>query len=166
MTILKNHADLRRILGHYPTGVCAITGTQPDGTPAAMIVGSFTSVSLEPPLVAFFPDKGSSSWSKIAKCAGFCVNVLAAQQEDLCRTLASKAPDKFDGVPHSLSPGGAPIIEGALAWFDCSTHAIHEAGDHLIVLGALHATELVHSGDPLLFHKGTYSKVAPLPPAL
>ena len=162
MSIVTDAATFRHILGHYPTGVCAITGTQKDGIPAAMIVGSFTSVSLDPPLVAFFPDKGSSSWPKIEACDGFCVNVLADDQEGLCRTLASKDPGKFDGVAHRLSERGAPILDGALAWIDCSFHAIHEAGDHFIVLGEVHALDIHHPGAPLLFHKGRYGKVASL----
>jgi 3-hydroxy-9,10-secoandrosta-1,3,5(10)-triene-9,17-dione monooxygenase reductase component len=162
MPTVIDGASFRRILGHYPTGICAITGMQQDRTPAAMIVGSFTSVSLDPPLVAFFPDKGSASWPKIEACGGFCVNVLADDQEALCRILASKDPDKFDGVPHRLSPRGAPILDGALAWIDCSLHAVHEAGDHYIVLGQVHAMDIHHPGTPLLFHKGSYGRVAPL----
>jgi len=162
MFVATDAAKFRQTLGHYPTGVCAITATQADGTPVAMIVGSFTSVSLEPPLVAFFPDKSSSSWAKIAECSGFCVNVLADDQGDLCRTLASKDPDKFSGVPYRLSELGAPILDRTLAWVDCSFHAVHEAGDHFIVVGEVHALDLHHPGAPLLFHKGSYGKVAPL----
>lgn len=162
MAITSDAATFRQILGHYPTGVCAITGMQPDGTPAAMIVGSFTSVSLDPPLVAFLPDKASSSWPKLQTCAGFCVNVLADDQEGLCRTLASKDANKFDGVPHHLSPRGAPVLDGALAWIDCSFYAIHEAGDHYIAIGEVHALDVHHPGTPLLFHKGSYGKVASL----
>lgn len=159
-------ATFRQTMGHYPTGVCAITAMHSDGNPVGMIVGSFTSVSLDPPLVAFFPDKESSSWAKIRDCGGFCVNVLADDQEELCRALASKKPDKFDNVPHSLSQRGTPIIEGALAWIDCSFHAIHEAGDHYIALGEVHALDIHHPGTPLLFHKGAYGTVAPLSPPL
>ncbi|AEG50685.1 flavin reductase domain protein FMN-binding protein [Sphingobium chlorophenolicum L-1] len=162
MSIVTDGASFRKILGHYPTGVCAITATQQDQKPTAMIVGSFTSVSLDPPLVAFFPDKASTSWPKIEACGGFCVNVLADDQEALCRALASKDPEKFDGVPHRLSPRGAPILDGALAWIDCSLHAVHEAGDHYIAIGKVHALDIHHPGTPLLFHKGSYGKVAPL----
>ena len=149
----------RRILGHYPTGVCAITSVQPDGVPTAMVVGSFTSVSLDPPLVAFFPDRGSSSWPKIEVAGRFCVNVLSDVQEGLCRTLASKDANKFDGVPHYLSALGSPVLDGALIWIDCTIHAVHEAGDHFIVLGAVHAMDIHHAGAPLLFHKGAYGGV-------
>lgn len=163
MSLANDAATFRRILSHYPTGVCAVTATQADGTPAAMIVGSFTSISLQPPLVGFFPDKGSSSWPKIAACEGFCVNVLADDQEGLCRVLASKDPNKFDGVPHHLSDRGAPILDGALAWIDCSLYAVHEAGDHYIAIGQVHALDIHHLGMPLLFHKGSYGKVVSLP---
>ncbi|MDB5972814.1 MAG: flavin reductase domain protein FMN-binding protein [Hydrocarboniphaga sp.] len=157
----KDPGTFRQILGHYPTGVCAITGTQPDGKAAVMIVGSFTSVSLDPPLVAFFPDKGSSSWPKVEACESFCVNVLADHQESLCRILASKDPNKFEGVPHRLSTRGAPILDGALAWIDCSLHAVHEAGDHYIAIGQVHDLDIHHLGSPLLFHKGAYGKIQP-----
>lgn len=154
-----DQGTFRRILGHYPTGICAITATQADGVPAAMIVGSFTSVSLNPPLVAFFPDKGSSSWRKIEACGRFCVNALGDHQEALCRTLSSKDPYKFENVPHHQSEGGSPILDGALAWIDCSLYAVHEAGDHYIVIGEVLALDTHHPGTPLLFHKGGYAKV-------
>jgi len=162
MDIATDAATFRRILGHYPTGVCAVTAMQAHEAPVAMIVGSFTSVSLDPPLVAFFPDKGSTTWPKLEACGGFCVNVLADDQDLLCGTLASKAPDKFDGVPHHLSARGAPILDGALAWIDCSLYAVYEAGDHYIAVGQVHALDIHHPGTPLLFHKGRYGKVAPL----
>lgn len=152
----------RQILGHYPTGVCAITAMQSDDVPAAMIVGSFTSVSLDPPLVAFFPDKRSSSWPKIEAVGRFCVNILGDAQEGLCRVLASKDQNKFDGVPHHLSTLGSPVLDGALAWIDCTIHAVHDAGDHHIVLGAVHGMDVHYPGVPLLFHKGAYGRVMPL----
>ncbi len=127
-----------------------------------MIVGSFTSVSLDPPLVAFLPSKTSSSWKKIEGCSGFCVNVLADEQEDLCRTLSSKDPEKFKDVPHHLSKSGTPILDGALAWIDCKFHDIHEAGDHYIAIGEVRELDIHHSGTPLLFHKGAYGKISPL----
>src|SRR3954469_1109241 len=84
----------RQVLGQYPTGVCVVTATLPDGSNAGFVVGSFTSVSLDPPLVAFFPDKGSTSWPKIRSAGSFCVNILGADHEDVCRRFASRAPDK------------------------------------------------------------------------
>src|SRR3546814_10485148 len=95
MNLATVAATFRKILGHYPTGVCAITAMSDTGIPSAMVVGSFTSVSLDPPLVAFLPDKSSTSWPKIEASGRFCVNVLGDNQEALCRVLASKAEDKF-----------------------------------------------------------------------
>ena len=150
----------RHILGHYPTGVCAITAMT-EGRPVAMIVGSFTSVSLSPPLVAFFPDRNSQSWQKIRQAGRFCVNVLADTQQDVCRVLASKAPDKFAGIAFGHSGAGLPIIDGALAWIDCYLHQVHEAGDHFIAVGAVHSLDVAQPGRPLLFFQGGYGGFLP-----
>ena len=80
----------RQVLGHYPTGVTVVTAVDADGQPAGMAVGSFTSVSLDPPLVAFLPDKSSTSFPRIRRASSFCVNVLSAEQENVCRAFAAK----------------------------------------------------------------------------
>jgi flavin reductase (DIM6/NTAB) family NADH-FMN oxidoreductase RutF/DNA-binding IclR family transcriptional regulator len=154
-------ALFRQVLGQYPTGVCVITAVQGDGRPAGMVVGSFTSVSLNPPLVAFFPDRDSSSWAKLSESKHFCVNILSAEQEDVCRKLASKDPDKFSGIAHCATPTGSPIIEGVVAWIDCSLHSVQEAGDHYIVLGSVDQLEIARGGLPLLFFQGGYGRFAP-----
>jgi 3-hydroxy-9,10-secoandrosta-1,3,5(10)-triene-9,17-dione monooxygenase reductase component len=151
-----DNATFRRVLGHYPTGVCVVTAVEAGGAPTGMVVGSFTSVSLEPPLVAFFPDRGSSSWPRIATVGKFCVNVLAADQEALCRQFATRGADKFAGVSHRHSANGSPILDGVVAWIDCNLDAVHEAGDHFIVLGRVVALEVEEPGAPLLFFQGNY----------
>jgi flavin reductase (DIM6/NTAB) family NADH-FMN oxidoreductase RutF len=161
VTATFDAAEFRRILGHYPTGVCAVTSMQ-DDRPVGMIVGSFTSVSLEPPLVAFFPDRRSSSWPRIEAAGRFCVNVLAGHQLDVCRALASRSANKFDTVPLRVSDAGLPIIEGAIAWIDCDLHAVHEAGDHFIVLGQVRSLAVEHPHSPLLFFQGGYGQFAPI----
>ena len=105
----------RQVLGQYPTGVSVVTAVAADGTPAALTVGSFTSVSLDPPLVAFLPAKQSTSWPKIQAAGRFCVNILAAGQEPLCRVFAAKAVDKFAGVGWRPAPSGAPVLDGVVA---------------------------------------------------
>jgi 3-hydroxy-9,10-secoandrosta-1,3,5(10)-triene-9,17-dione monooxygenase reductase component len=162
MVATVDPATFRRILGRYPTGVCVITTMLTDGRPTGMVVGSFTSVSLDPPLVAFFSDRKSSSWAKIAQAERFCVNVLAAQQEWLCRAFASKAEGKFENVSYRLSSAGLPVLDGIVAWFDCDLYAVHEAGDHFIVLGQVHSLDIGHDGSPLLFLRGDYGQFAPL----
>lgn len=158
MTVTIDPHDFRRILGHYPTGVCAITAVQPDGVPAAMIVGSFTSVSLDPPLVAFFPAKSSSSWPRIEAVGKFCVNILASDQQPLCRQIAAPGPDKFAGIVHRVSANGSPILDDVVAWIDCALDAVHEAGDHYIVLGKVVALEVDRPERPLLFFQGSYGE--------
>src|SRR5688500_16636208 len=93
----------RRVLGHYPTGVSAITALTSDGKPVGLIVGSFTSVSLDPPLVGFLPDVKSVSWPQIERVGHFCVNVLASDQTAISRQLAARGEDKFAGVEYSVS---------------------------------------------------------------
>lgn len=151
-------ATFRRVLGHYPTGVCVVTAVEADGTPTGMVVGSFTSVSLHPPLVAFFPAKSSGSWPRIAAVGKFCVNILASDQQPLCRQFAASGADKFAGVSHRVSAGGSPILDGVVAWIDCTMDAVHEAGDHYIVLGRVDALEVDRPGRPLLFFQGSYGE--------
>ena len=160
-----DNADFRRILGHHPTGVSAITSVL-DGAPVGMVVGSFSSVSLNPPLVAFFPDRGSSSWRKIKATGRFCVNVLASSQRGVCMALASKATDKFEGLAYRSSPtGGLPVLDGVVAWIECELQAVHEAGDHFIAVGKVQSLDIEHPDAPLLFFKGGYGQFTPFPAA-
>lgn len=160
MTAGFDSATFRRVLGHYPTGVCVVTATEADGAPVGMVVGSFTSVSLDPPLVAFLPAKSSSSWPRVEAVGRFCVNVLASDQEALCRQISGPGPDKFAGIAHRVSDNGSPILDDVVAWIDCRLHAVHEAGDHYIVLGEVVALEVERPGRPLLFFQGSYGQFA------
>jgi 3-hydroxy-9,10-secoandrosta-1,3,5(10)-triene-9,17-dione monooxygenase reductase component len=153
-------ATFRHVLGHYPTGLCVITAVAPDGTPAGMVVGSFTSVSLEPPLVAFFPDKNSTSWPRIEAAQRFCVNVLASTQKEICRRFAVSGGNKFDALSHRLSTNGSPVLDGVVAWIDCDLEAVHEAGDHYIALGLVRELEVGLPNSPLLFFRGSYGAFA------
>ena len=154
-------ARFREVLGGYPTGVCVITSADADFR-YAMVVGTFTSISLEPPLVGFFPDKASSSWPKIERTGRFCVNVLGEDQLEHCKHFASKREDKFEGRSHGLSPGGLPLLDDAVAWIECDIAQVIEIGDHLLVVGAVSALDRRDNGDPLLFHSGSYHGLQPL----
>lgn len=156
-----NCAWFRQVLGRYPTGVCAITGVMPTGELAAMVVGSFTSVSLDPPLVAFLPARNSSSWAKLQDCASLCVNILSADQESICRRLASRDPNKLAGLSHRPSPSGAPIFDGVVAWIDCTCVSIHEAGDHDIAICSVAHLDTAEGASPLVFLEGDYKAFAP-----
>ncbi len=155
-------ATFRQVLGHYPTGVSVVTTVEAGGAPAGMVVGSFTSVSLDPPLVGFLPDAKSTSWPRIERTGRFCVNILAHGQEPLCRTFAMKGGDKFAGLAWRASPAGLPILEGVVAWIDCDLDAVHLAGDHFFVTGLVRAMKVEHPASPLLFVQGGYGGFAPL----
>jgi flavin reductase (DIM6/NTAB) family NADH-FMN oxidoreductase RutF len=157
-----NQRWFRQVLGQYPTGVCVVTAKRPEDFRAGFVVGSFTSASLDPPLVAFFPDKGSTSWPKIRDAGRFCVNILGADQEEICRRFASRAQDKFEGIPFREAGSGAPIINGVVAWIDCDLESVHEVGDHYIVLGRVRELDVESPGLPLLFFQGGYGRFSPL----
>lgn len=160
MSELDSNA-FRRVLSHYPTGVAVVTARGNDGELIGMVVGSFSSVSLDPPLVAFMPAKNSSTYARLKTASSFCVNVLTAEQEYLCRQFASKGTDKFAGVSLSAAPSGAPVIDGAVAWIDCQAHQALDAGDHDIVLGRVTDLEVVNPTSPLLFFQGGYGGFSP-----
>ena len=134
--------------------------TDADGTavPVGLAVNSFTSVSLDPPLVLFCAGTTSSTWPKIRAAGHFCVNILGAQQEDVSRAMAGKSPDKFVGVGWRQEASGAPVLEGSLAWIDCEIHDVVTAGDHDLVLGLVQA--IGHNdGAPLCYYRGGYSSL-------
>jgi 3-hydroxy-9,10-secoandrosta-1,3,5(10)-triene-9,17-dione monooxygenase reductase component len=158
--IATNPEWFRQVLGRYPTGVCAVTGVMPTGELAAMVVGSFTSVSLDPPLVAFLPARSSSSWVKLRQCVSLCINVLSIEQESVCRRLASRDPDKMAGLSHRRSPSGSPIIDGVVAWIDCAYESIHQAGDHDIAICAVAHLDIEQGESPLVFLEGGYGAFA------
>lgn len=149
-------AWFRNTLGQYPTGVSLITGIDSSGEPTGMVVGSFTSVSLDPPLVAFLPAVDSSSWAKLKTASTFCVNVLSADQELLSRQFAARKEDKFSGVAWHPGQTGVPILDDAVAWIECAPVTIHTAGDHDIVIGQVIDLDVQRAEPPLLFFQGGY----------
>ncbi|WP_040168336.1 flavin reductase family protein [Microbacterium gorillae] len=152
----------RRTLGQYPTGVVVITAVT-DGEVVGMTVGSFASVSIDPPLVAFFATSTSGSWRAIRESGtAFCVNVLSADQEDVCRQVASRKSDKFEGIPLRITERGHAVLEEALAYIECETEAIHPGGDHDIVVGRVLNLDMQGTTNPLLFFRGGYGAFIPL----
>jgi flavin reductase (DIM6/NTAB) family NADH-FMN oxidoreductase RutF/DNA-binding IclR family transcriptional regulator len=161
MSIDAKH--FRKVLGHFPTGVAVITGIDPEGKPAGMAIGSFTSVSLDPPLVAFLPDKSSSSWPKIEASGKFCVNILASEQESICRAFAVKGGDKFAQFDWNASPiTGSPRLDDVVAWIDCEIDQVVDAGDHYIVIGKVLELDVLNPTLPLLFFQGGYGRFTAL----
>ncbi|WP_051297827.1 flavin reductase [Brevibacterium album] len=154
--------EFRRVLGSFPTGVVVVTAANPAGEAVAMTVGSFVSVSLEPPLVAFLPQKTSSSWAALrASGTRFGVNILGNTQEDVCRAVAKRKTDKLEGFDWSLSAHGNPRLADAIAFIDCETQDVFDGGDHDIVVGRVKALETLRSHLPLLFFRGGYGSFRP-----
>ncbi|MEV6649171.1 flavin reductase family protein [Streptomyces sp. NPDC051219] len=159
--------EFRRVLGSFASGVTVVTAPAADGEPrpAGFACQSFASLSLDPPLVTFMVARTSTTWPRIARAGVFCVNILGADQGELCRGFAVSGADKFAGVAYRPSPvTGSPRLDGVPAWIDCSIHAVHTGGDHLIVvgrvaaLGAADEGEGPGSGEPLLFHRGRFGR--------
>src|SRR5690349_3372134 len=124
----------RDVLGLFCSGVTVVTSMS-DGEPVGMTCQSFSSVSLEPPLVMFSPAKTSRAWPLMQRAGYFCVNILAAGQEDLSNGMATKGVDKFEGVGWQTAATGAPLLDGVLGYVDCTVHQVVEAGDHYLVIG-------------------------------
>ena len=148
----------RQVLGHFPTGVTVVAGMHGD-EPVGLTIGSFTSVSLDPPLVGFLPMVASERWERIATSGAFSVNVFGVGHAELCWTFAKSSIDRpFDGVAWTPSPvTGSPIIDGVIAWMDCTIEEVVPAGDHWFVMGRLQEIEHAHPDSdprPLLFYRG------------
>jgi len=154
-----DEATFRQVLGHFPTGVTVVAGM--DGEePVGLAVGSFFSLSLDPMLVGFCPDRSSTSWARMADSGRFCVNVLGAHQEDVCRAFASSGDDKFVGIGWRPAESGSPLIDGVLAWIDCEVDEVHVGGDHHIVVGRVLGMGVGDERDgPLVFYRGGYANL-------
>ncbi len=154
-------AWFRQVLGNFPTGVAVVTGCGRNRVPVGMAIGSFTSASLDPPLVAFFADRRSSSWPRIRATGAFCANVLGADQEAVCRAFAARGGDKFAGIGWRPAPSGSPILDDVVAWVDCGIETVHETGDHWLVLGRVRALETARPALSLVFFQGGYGRFSP-----
>lgn len=150
----------RETLGYFPTGVVVITAIDDTGHPVGMVVGSFTSVSLDPPLVAYLPTRSSGSYAKLRTSSTFCVNVLSADQQDLCGLFASRTVNKFDGLDWTTAPHGSPILPGTIGWIECEVAQELDGGDHHIVVGRVLDLAVQRATLPLLFFQGGYGRFA------
>lgn len=146
--------QFRSVLGHFASGVVIVSGMN-EGEPAGFTCQSLFALSLDPPLIAIAPSRSSTSWPKIAAAGAFCVNVLCADQEHLARSFAISREGKFAGVPWWPGSNGAPHLDGALAWIECTIEQVHPAGDHFLVVGRVTDLE-AGAGHPLLFYRAAF----------
>ena len=149
-------AHYRQVLGRFATGVTVITAMN-GSEPVGLAANSFTSVSLDPPLVLFCAAHASSTWPKIKEAGSFCVNVLSSEQETLSRQFAGKG-DKYEGVGWKPGTTGSPILSDVLAWIDCEIESLHDAGDHVLVVGRVLALD-AKDGQPLTYFRGGYGSL-------
>jgi flavin reductase (DIM6/NTAB) family NADH-FMN oxidoreductase RutF len=154
-TYPPDSASMRAVLGHFCTGVAVITGH--DGVrPHGFTCQSITSVSLDPPYVSFCPAHTSTSWPRIRSAGRLCINVLAAEQRDVCAAFATSGGDKFAAIDWSHGSNGAPALSGVLAAIEADFEFEHGAGDHTIVVAHVTALHTYHDRRPLLFYRGGY----------
>ncbi len=147
----------RQVLGHFPTGVTVVTAAGAE-RPVGVAIGSFVSISLDPPLVGFFLGTESGSWPPIEESGHFCVNVLTSDQMELCGVMASKSDTKFEGVATTPAPGsGAPVLPGIHAMIDCRIDSVVQTGDHNLIIGRVLSLEVADpDASPMVFYKGQY----------
>jgi flavin reductase (DIM6/NTAB) family NADH-FMN oxidoreductase RutF len=150
--------ELRRVMGHFATGVTVITTTDKDGNPQGLTANAFMSLSLNPPLVVISVDKNATCYSCFEPNNGFTVNFLSEDQEEISRRFATKGAEKFANLKWHPASNGTALIDGALGYVECNVTQCHDGGDHTIVIGEI--VNLAASGDrPLLFFKGKYQKL-------
>ncbi|WP_020671784.1 3-hydroxy-9,10-secoandrosta-1,3,5(10)-triene-9,17-dione monooxygenase reductase subunit [Amycolatopsis nigrescens] len=159
-------ANFRAVLGQFCTGVTVVTGCgggPAGGEPVGFACQSFAALSLDPPLVLFCPGKGSRTWPLIERAGRFAVNVLADDQREVSNTFGARGADKFGSVAWHPAPSGSPLLDGVLTWVDCELEAVHEAGDHYVVVGRVTALGSADTSDarPLLFYRGRYTVTQP-----
>ncbi len=147
-------AELRRVLSTFASGVTVVTGDD-DGTPVGFACQSFSSLSLDPPLVLFCPARTSGSWPRIRHSGSFTVNVLASDQEDVCLVFARQVPDRFSQVRWRATPTG-PALDGVLATVHCDVEAVHDGGDHEVVIGRVRELVTHRDAAPLVFFRGAF----------
>lgn len=149
-------STFRQVLGHFCTGVTIITGLDDSGSPFGLACQSFSSLSLDPPLVLICPGRNSTSWPRIERTGRFTVNVLAEDQQDVSAAFGSRTGAKFDAAAWHVTDRGAVVLDNVLAWLHCDVRAAHDGGDHQIIVGAVRQMRILRDHGPLLFFRGSY----------
>lgn len=154
-------ATFRQALGCFATGVAVVTAQDSKGQNRGITVNSFSSVSLDPPLILFCLDKGAMSFDVFHQVENFAVNVLGEHQHELSIRFATAAIDKWEGVGYELWPGRLPVLHDCLANLACRRETLYEGGDHLIVVGRVERLRAAGEGDPLVYYQSRYRSIGP-----
>jgi len=150
---------LRDALGCFATGVTVVTCLTPGGEPAGLTVNSFTSVSLDPPLLLVCLAKKALSAAALVEADHFAVNVLQTGQQPASIRFSTRDEDRFGTTPWSCGEANAPILEASLGVFECKRHAVHDGGDHHILIGQVVKASFDAGLDPLLYFRGKYRRL-------
>lgn len=145
----------RRVCGRFATGVTVVTTTSPEGRPRGLTVNSFTSVSLDPPLVLVSIDAKNQVLPRFLDGTAFAINILSGEQQELSRRFSAALEDRFEGVAWNPGEWGAPILDGAIACFECHLQNAVAAGDHTVLIAAVKKLRLA-GGEPLVFYDSGY----------
>lgn len=146
--------EFRDALGQFATGVTVVTARDAQGQPQGMTVSSFNSVSLNPPLVLWSLARSAGNFAVLAQCSHYAIHVLAADQMELAMQFAQRGVDRFAGVAWTPNVHGVPLLQGALATFECQSRSHYDEGDHVIMVGQVLACRHIAQGAPLLYHRG------------
>jgi 3-hydroxy-9,10-secoandrosta-1,3,5(10)-triene-9,17-dione monooxygenase reductase component len=155
-----NSYDFKKAVAHFPTGVSVVSARTSDGSFIGVTANSFSSISLEPPLVSVSLNKNLRSFRHFVEASHFGINVLAANQHDVSSTFAQPSLDKWSWVKSYVGPAGSPFIRPNIAAFECATYAQYEGGDHLIFVGRVIHLEVNENGDPLVFFRSNYRRLS------
>lgn len=158
MTI--DEAAFRRTMGCFATGVTVVTALDADARPLGLTVNSFSSVSLAPPLVLFSLARDTKCFEALSVAAGFAVNMLSLDQQDLCDLFAGPAENKFAGLDWMPGRTGAPLLAGCIARAECTTRHRYDGGDHVILVGEVQALDVLSDAAPLIYYRSAYATVA------
>jgi flavin reductase (DIM6/NTAB) family NADH-FMN oxidoreductase RutF len=150
--------EFRSVLGRFPSGVTVVTTRNGDGSDEGMTVSAFCSVSLEPPLVLICIEKNASAHKALTTASGFVINILAATQEQIARRFSIVDIDRFEGVGYSRTQNGFAVLDDVLGVIECARSAMHDAGDHTIIVGEVEAAR-AQNGTPLLYYRGGYAQL-------
>jgi 3-hydroxy-9,10-secoandrosta-1,3,5(10)-triene-9,17-dione monooxygenase reductase component len=156
--VVPGDERFRSVLGHFATGVTIVTALDGD-EPVGLAANSFTSVSLDPPLILFCVAHSSSTWPRIERAGTFAVNILGEDHQELSDLFARRGADRFADTRWHVGVSGAPVLDDAIAYLDCRFEAEHPGGDHKIVVGRVLDLDMREDARPLLFYKGVYGRM-------
>jgi 3-hydroxy-9,10-secoandrosta-1,3,5(10)-triene-9,17-dione monooxygenase reductase component len=156
--LVPDDERFRTVLGHFATGVTIITALD-GGVPVGLAANSFTSLSLDPPLVLFCVAHSSTTWPRIEAAGRFAVNMLGEEHEEISRRFATSGVDKFAGTAWHTGVSGSPVLDEAMAYVDCEFEAEYPGGDHKIIVGRVLDLDVVAGARPLLFYRGGYRRL-------